>query len=267
MPKIKVNEINIYYEIHGDGYPLVMIMGFTGTANFWSPFLIDGVSKHFKTIIFDNRGAGRTDKPDEDYSIKMIADDTVGLMDALNIEKAHILGLSMGGMIAQELVLNHPEKVEKLILAGTHCGGSRCVFPPVEITDFIAGKTTYSNEEWIEKEMPLLYSEEFIRKNPDFIEKKKKGYLQAPLPDKSRERNVLAAGRFNAGRKLKKISVPTLVLHGKEDKLIPYKNAEILANNIPDAKLVLFENLGHDLFSPEPEKVNKIIIDFLNITK
>jgi pimeloyl-ACP methyl ester carboxylesterase len=253
----------MYYEIHGEGYPLVMIMGFTGTAKFWSPFLIDALSKHFKTIIFDNRGAGRTDKPDIDYTIQMMADDTVGLMSVLNVERAHILGLSMGGMIAQELVLNHSEKVDKLILAGTHCGGSRSIFPPVEITDFLAGKTTKTPEEWIEKEMPLLYPEEFIKNNPEYIEKKKKGYLENPLSDNSRKRNVLAAGRFNAGRRLKKINVPTLVLHGKQDRLIPYKNAETLATNIPGARIQLFDNLGHDLFSPEPERVNKIIIDFL----
>jgi pimeloyl-ACP methyl ester carboxylesterase len=263
LPKVNVNDLNMYYEIHGEGYPLVLIMGFTGTANFWSPFLIDGISKHFKTIIFDNRGAGRTDKPDIDYTIQMMADDTVGLMDALSIDRSHVLGLSMGGMIAQELVLNHPNIVNKLILAGTHCGGSRSIFAPVEITNFLAGKTTKTPEEWIEKEMPLLYPEEFIKNNPEYIEKKKKGYLETPLPDKSRARNILAAGRFNAGRRLKKISVPTLVLHGKQDRLIPYKNAETLATNIPSARLELFDNLGHDLFSPEPERVNKLIIDFL----
>jgi len=263
LPKIKVRDINIYYEIHGDGYPLVMIMGFTGTANFWSPFLIDGVSKHFKTIIFDNRGAGRTDKPDIDYTIAMMADDTAGLMDALKIERAHVLGISMGGMIAQEFVLNHPEKVNKLILVATHCGGYRSIFPPVEITDFLAGKTTNTPEEWIEKEMSFLYPEEFIKNNPDYIEERKQVYLKTSLPDKSRERNILAAGRFNAGRRLKKINTPTLVIHGKKDLLMPYQNAEILANNISGAKLILFDNIGHDLFSPEPEKVNKALIQFL----
>jgi len=263
MPKIKVNDINIYYEIHGVGFPLVMIMGFTGTSTFWSPYLIDGVSRHFKVIIFDNRGAGRTDKPDLDYTLKMMADDTAGLMDALGIERAHVLGLSMGGMIAQEFVLNHPEKVEKLILAGTHCGGSKAIFPPVEITDFLAGRTTKNNEEWIEREMPYLYPEEFIKYNPDYIERRKQGYLKFPLPDQSRKRNMLAAGRFKAGRRLKIITVPVLVIHGKKDRMMAYQNAEILANNILGAKLVLFENLGHDLFSPEPEKVNKVILDFL----
>ena len=263
MPKVKVKDINIYYEIHGNGFPIVMIMGLTGTANFWSPFLINEVSKHFKTIIFDNRGAGRTDKPDIDYTIKMMADDTAELMNALDIERAHVLGISMGGMIAQEFVLNHPEKVDKLILVGTHCGGHRSVFAPVEITDFLAGKTTKTHEEWIEKVMPLLYPEEFIKNNLEYIEEKKKGYLKTPLPDKSRERNILAAGRFNAGRRLKKINTPTLVMHGKKDLLIPYQNAEILAKNIPGAKVVFFDNIGHDLFSPEPEKVNKSIIEFL----
>lgn len=193
----------------------------------------------------------------------MMADDTAGLMDALNVERAHILGISMGGMIAQEFVLNHPNKVEKLILIGTSCGGSRAVYPPVEIMDFLSGKTAKTHEEWIEQEIPLLYPEEFINNNPEYIEEKKKAYLETPLPDKSREKLGLAAGRFNGFRKLKKINVPTLVLHGKKDLLIPYQNAEILANNIPDAKLVIFDNIGHDLFSPEPEKVNKTLINFL----
>ena len=125
--KVKVNDINMYYEIHGEGFPLVMIQGIGQSSLMWPPIFLDEVSKSFKIIIFDNRGAGRTDKPDIEYSIKMFADDTIGLMDALNIERAHVLGYSMGGIIAQELVLNYPKRVEKLVLCSTDCGGNKAV--------------------------------------------------------------------------------------------------------------------------------------------
>ncbi len=117
--KVKVNDINMYYEIHGDGFPLVMIHGFCGTLDVWPRPVIEELSKSFKTVIFDNRGAGRTDKPDIKYSIKMFADDIVGLMDILKIEQAHVLGHSMGGSIALGLSINYPERVKKLVPCST----------------------------------------------------------------------------------------------------------------------------------------------------
>ena len=133
MPKIKVNDINIYYEIYGEGFPYVMIMAMAGDVNWWTPEIIEASSQNFKTIIFDNRGTGQTDEPAIDYSMKLFADDTVGLMDALNIEKAHILGVCMGGFIAQEIALSYPDRVEKLILGCTHCGGSKQIPPSGKI--------------------------------------------------------------------------------------------------------------------------------------
>jgi pimeloyl-ACP methyl ester carboxylesterase len=119
MPKVKVNDIQIYYEVKGKGYPLVMIVGCGANLEAWDPRLIEGLSKHFKLVLFDNRGAGRTDLSKGEYTIRLFADDTAGLMDALGISRAHVLGISMGGMIAQELAINYPEKVSKLILCST----------------------------------------------------------------------------------------------------------------------------------------------------
>jgi len=123
MSKARVNDINMYYDVHGDGFPLVMIMGFLGNADLWDPRMLPALSDKFKVITFDNRGAGRTDLSDKEFSIRLLAEDTVGLMDVLNVPKAHVLGISMGGMIAQELALNYPGRVEKLILCSTFCGG------------------------------------------------------------------------------------------------------------------------------------------------
>ena len=126
MATVNVNDCKIYYEIHGEGAPLVLIMGLRRNVEWWYR-QIPSLSRQFQVIAFDNRGAGRSDKPDMEYSIRLFADDTAGLMDALNISKARILGISMGGYIAQELALNYPAKVHSLLLGCTGPGGARAV--------------------------------------------------------------------------------------------------------------------------------------------
>jgi pimeloyl-ACP methyl ester carboxylesterase len=125
LPKIKVNDLEVYYEVQGEGNPLVLIAGYSGTSQWWKEItpILEDLSKHYKTIAFDNRGAGRSSAPPGDYSIRKMADDVAGLLDALHIPRAHVLGYSMGGMIAQELAINHPGKVGRLILASTYPGG------------------------------------------------------------------------------------------------------------------------------------------------
>ncbi len=269
MPHVKVNDINMYYEIHGDGFPLVLIMGLGGNADWWKidPDLwelwILKFSKNFKTIIFDNRGAGRTDKPDIEYSIKMFADDTVGLMDALNIEKSHVLGMSMGGTIAQELVLNYPERVEKLVLGCTHCGGGRQIIPSPEVMENLAKIPEVTPEEGAKLMISLTFTEDFIKNNPDVIERYHQYILKDPMPEFSLQRQLFAVMRFNAGRRLKKVNTPTLIVHGKKDVLVPVKNAEILAKLIPGSKTFLLDNAGHSYYYPNPERVREGILEFL----
>jgi len=151
----------MYYEIHGEGFPYVMIMAMAGDINWWTPEIIEASSQNYKTIIFDNRGTGQTDESAMDYSIKMFADDTVGLMDALNIEKAHIFGACMGGMIAQEIALTYPDRVEKLILGCTHCGGSKQVPPSNKILRKMMNPRKMKPDDFI----PLCFTEDFIKNN------------------------------------------------------------------------------------------------------
>jgi len=262
--KVKVNDINMYYEIHGDGFPLVMIHGINQNSLTWPPIFLDEVSKNFKIIIFDSRGAGRTDKPDIEYSIKMFADDTVGLMDALNIERAHVLGHSMGGFIAQELVINYPERVEKLILFSTSCGGSKAVPPSPEVMQMLSEDLEgLTLEDMQRRFIPIALTEEYVKDNLDLIEESITIYLKAPTPLYSFKRQLGAVMRFNAGRRLKKINTPTLVMHGKKDILILPQNAEILAKLIPEAKLTYFENSAHATYVEEPENVAKALFEFL----
>ena len=263
--KVKVNDINMYYEIHGEGFPLVMIMGYGASFEYWNPKIIDEFSKNFKVIVFDNRGSGRTDKPDKEYSIKMFADDTTGLMDALNIERAHILGHSMGGMIAQEIVLNYPERVEKLILSSTSCGGRKYVPPSTEIALIaMRDREGMKQDEIVRSFIPLRFTEDFIKNNPEFIEEQIQREIEAPFtPAYSIKRQGIALVQFNTSKRLKNINTPTLVLHGKKDIMTPTKNGEILAELIPGAKLSLFDNSGHETHFHEPKKYVKTVLEFL----
>ena len=126
MPHLWTNGVNLYYEEHGSGEPLVLIMGFTVSSIGWR-WNLPAFAQEFRTIVFDNRGVGQSDKPDEPYSMAMFADDTAGVLDGLGIDQAHVFGISMGGMIAQEFTLRYPQRVKTLTLGCTHCGGPNAV--------------------------------------------------------------------------------------------------------------------------------------------
>jgi pimeloyl-ACP methyl ester carboxylesterase len=262
--RVKVNDINMYYEIHGEGFPLVMIQGLGVPALLWTPIFLDEVSKSFNIIIFDNRGAGRTDKPDIEYSIKMFADDTIGLMDALNIERAHVLGFSMGGHIAQELVLNYPKRIEKLVLCSTDCGGSNYVPMSPEVRQMILGDLEGLEwEDMLRRLARVGFTEDFVEDNSDLIEGLITRLLKTPTPLYSFERQYLAVHEYSSAERLKKINTPTLVVHGKKDVFVPPQNSEILAELISGAKLIFFENSAHAFYIDEPEKFAKILLEFL----
>jgi len=264
LPKVKVNDINIYYEIHGKGFPFFLIRGLSSDVYRWPPDFISELSKNFKIILFDNRGAGRTDKPDIEYSMKMMADDTTGLMKALNIEKAYVLGYSMGGNIAQEIALNYPKKVKKLILCSTGCGGPNGILASKEVrTELNSNRDGLSNEELVRNWIIFYFIESFIRNKPDVVDEYIRRSLLAPIPSHSYRRQLNAINKFNSYSRLKNIETPTLVLSGKEDILVPHENSIILAENISGAKLVLLDNLGHGLFTPNPKLLAKTIIEFL----
>jgi pimeloyl-ACP methyl ester carboxylesterase len=163
MSKVRCYDIEICYEALGRGFRLVMIAGLSASMEYWEPKLVEETSKKYKTVIFDNRGAGRTDAPQIDYSIKMFADDTARLMDNLKIRKAHVLGHSMGGMIAQEFALTHPQRVEKLVLCSTNCGASRSVNPEPRVVKLLTD-TTGTPADRMRNVMQITYTDDFIKR-------------------------------------------------------------------------------------------------------
>jgi pimeloyl-ACP methyl ester carboxylesterase len=261
---VKCSDINVCYEIKGKGFPLIMINGAASNIETWPPRFVEGLSKKYSTVLFDNRGAGHTDAPKINYSIKMFADDTARLMDNLKIDKAHIFGISMGGTIAQELALNYPGKVEKLVLCSTHCGVSKQVPPAPNVLNALISLVAGAKPEDIAKKLvSLSLTEEFVKNNPDRTKQAIELFMMAPITPDAFMRQLMAGSSWDSYARLPMIKAPTLVIAGRKDIMVPPENAKVLADRIPGAKLVYFEESGHMVPSHEPEEVLSTVLQFL----
>jgi pimeloyl-ACP methyl ester carboxylesterase len=252
----------MYYEIHGEGVPLLLIMGLRRNLEWWY-CQIPALSNHFKVVAFDNRGAGRTDKPHMEYSMGLFADDTAGLMEALGIDSAHILGISMGGYIAQELALNHPKKVRSLILGCTSCGGDRAVLMSNERLKKFTANEGLTNEEILRKDMDIYFSDRFIKGHPDNIEQFIAVSLRHYQPPYAFISQFAACRKHDTVDRLHLITVPTLIMAGDDDPLVPSENSLILKERIPSARLVLFPGCRHCFFMENAALFNKETIQFV----
>jgi len=254
MPKVRVNEIRMYYEVHGEGFPLVMIHGLSANLDWWEPRMVQEFSKRFMTVMFDNRGAGRSDVSDARYTMRLFADDTAALMDALGISRAHVLGISMGGAIAQELVLNYPQKVERLVLCSTYCGGPQLIRASEEVRRLLMTDRSAAARSAV--------TEGFVKNNPDVVQAVRQRVLRAPISDEAYRRQSNAISEFGSYDRLPQIRAPTLILCGRKDILVPPENGSVLAEAIPGAKLVYLERSGHALLE-DMDEVVKTVTGFL----
>ncbi len=247
MPKIKANGIDLYYEIHGQGEPLVLIMGLRRNAEWWY-CQIPALSEHFQLLVFDNRGAGRSDQPVMDYSISLFADDTAALMKGLGLSSAHVLGISMGGYIAQELAINYPEMVQGLILGCTGPGGSRAVLmSPERLAKFTANKGL-SPEDILRKDMDIYFSEGFIQGRPEKIKEFIEISMRYYQPPESFLRQFAACQKHDTFARLHRITQPCLIMTGDDDPLVPPGNSRILKEMIPQSRLEFFPAGRHCFF-------------------
>ncbi len=262
MPSLKVNGIEIYYEVHGRGDPLVLIMGLRRNIEWWFG-QIPSLSKHFKLLVFDNRGAGRSDKPKMNYSIRLFADDTAQLMKSLNIKKAHILGVSMGGYIAQELAINYPEMIKGLVLGCTGAGGQRAVLmSPDRLKKFTANEGL-SPEEILKKDMDIYFSDTFVREDPERI----KAFIEISLryyqPLDAFERQFAACLKHDTVDRVNRIHSPTLIMSGDDDPLVPPENSRVLKDLISQSELIFFPGTRHCFFIEAADQFNEKVASFL----
>lgn len=268
MPWIKANDVRLYYELHGAkesmGIPLLLIAGLGFGA--WSWFCQIPVFSHtFTTLAFDNRGVGQSDQPDFPYTIPMMAEDAAALLRGLGIERAHVLGHSMGGYIAQELALQHPELVVGLVLVSTSFGGKNAVLmSPETATQMRAELEAEGAEAVLRKGLSLRLSDSFIAERPDIVDQ----FLalrRMHLPTRiAWEHQFAACLGFEAESRLAALQAPTLILTGDDDPIVPAENSRLLAERIPNARLVLFPGARHLVFIERAEEFNRTVIEFLN---
>jgi pimeloyl-ACP methyl ester carboxylesterase len=257
-----VNGITLAYQDRGSGSPLVLINGFASTMDMWSPPVLAALADHFRTIIFDNRGTGYSSASDDPFSITLFARDTLALLDALDISRAHILGLSMGASIAQELVLSQPERVDRLILVAGTCGGSKAVWMKPEVLETLSDKSG-SGLDLANRMFSVLFTKKWLTAHDPWK------YCPDVRETASEESAARQAEAFytwpGSYDRLPLIRSPTLVVTGTDDVVIPPANAVMLSEHIPGARLVQLPGAGHGLMYQCPEEFTKVVREFLGI--
>jgi pimeloyl-ACP methyl ester carboxylesterase len=262
--KVKVGDIDIAHKQLGNGSdtPILLIAGGGTTMDMWNPALLKELSSNQTVIIFDNRGARESTIGTKEYSITQLANDTAGLLDALKIERADILGYSMGSFIAQELALMNPDRVNKLVLYASSCGGKEATPPSPEVMQAFTESTNSSSLIPVEKMVSLLFPPDWLKANPDY-----QNYM--PIPKESVSPQVLQA-QFEAIVKwdgtctdLQNITQPTLVIVGTEDIFTPAANSLMLVDKIPSAWLIQIRDTGHGLINQYPDQFNRVVSTFL----
>ncbi len=263
MPTIKAGEVNLEYYVEGNVPPLLLVMGLAGQANAWGEPVMSQLREHFTCIRYSHRGTGGSDKPESRLTIRTMADDAATLMDALDIERAHVFGISMGGMVSQEIVLNYPERVNGLILGCTTPGWAHGQVPSPEDTAGMVPQPGLSPEEQADRFWPVVCAPAFIENSAEFLKQMIETNLAQPTPIQTLMKRVAAAQAFDSFDRLGQIKAPTLVIHGDIDLLIPPANGDVLAAAITGAEKLTLSGAAHMFFWERPEESAGAVIEFL----
>jgi 3-oxoadipate enol-lactonase len=259
VPKLPVAGTELHYERRGSGEPLVLIQGLGGHGVHWGePFLAE-LEGDFELVVFDNRGAGQSGSPSADFTIADLASDTLEVLDALEIEHAHVLGISMGGMVAQELALRAPERVLTLTLGCTSPGGTQAKTTAQEIVqELTAAVFSGDKERMLRTGFEIVVSPEFAADPVNYaafeaIARQHPADLQLLMSQ------YAALNGHDAYARLRGLEVPTLVIHGTADRMLEAINGDLIASLVPGARLELLDGVGHLFFIEEPARSAALI--------
>ncbi len=249
----------IYWDEQGEGEPVLLIMGLGYPSVMWyrtRPLL----AARYRTIALDNRGVGRSDIPPGPYPIALMASDAAGVLDASGLESAHVYGVSMGGMIAQEFALQYPKRVRSLILGCTASGGPHVVKAEPEVNQLLMSRGNMSPEEAAGAAVPFIYDSATSRELIDEDLAMRRDWFPRPEAYMAQLEGILS---WEAYSRLSQISAPTLVIHGESDRLVPAGNGKLIAERIPGAKLVLLPHASHIYSTDQTEAAHEAILEFL----
>jgi pimeloyl-ACP methyl ester carboxylesterase len=262
MQQARINGVEIAYDLRGAGAPLMMIHGAQGDQSMFNNFA-PAFTRDYQVLTFDQRGSGLSAKPHGDYSIAQLADDTATLMDHVGFAAAHIVGVSMGGMIALEFALRHSQRVRTLILGCTTPGGPKAIRIGGDAFTAAYSSQPMSNEERGRALAEAAFTKGYLERHPEIVPAMIEARRQRPLDPIALEGRLKAALRHDVYDRLDQITCPTLVITGKDDALIAWENSRLLAERIPNAQLVLLKPAGHCFWLEQPDESHAAIANFL----
>ena len=277
MPTTERDGTSLYYEVHGDGEPLLCIMGLGGNLHFWE-FQIAALAAHHRVIAFDNRGAGRSDKPPGPYTIPILADDAIAVLDAVGVPRAHVLGISMGGMIAQDLALRYPDRVGALVLACTFArpdertrniaeSGAAQVGTPSPLAMMRNGGgfdlSSVDVKQLFKFMMSMVLSPEFMQREKEWLRTLLERAQSYGFSIEAFLAQVAAVMNHDAAERLKDLKAPTLVMTGTADVLVPPHHSDELAQLIPGATLLKIEGGTHGFNVERRDEFNAAVLEFV----
>jgi pimeloyl-ACP methyl ester carboxylesterase len=263
MGYVNVDGVNLYYEIHGEGEPLVFIEGLAQQIVMWK-YQVEELKNYFKVVLFDLRGNGKSDKPLSGYSVDIFADDTIKLIQELNLQKPHILGVSLGGFVALKVLIKYGSQIGKGVLVNTSFGGPNYIPPSMEVLNIMltggGGKTPFERGF---NSLSLGFTEKFVKDKREVIEEIVNALLENPQPPYAYQGQAMAGAQFNAENEVQNIENEVLVIVGEKDKIVPKENGINLKNKLKNSKLEIIKDAGHLCFIEKYKEFNEIVKNFL----
>jgi pimeloyl-ACP methyl ester carboxylesterase len=263
MPTVEISGAGLYYNVKGEGEPLVLIPGFASGAWSWS-WQVDELSRSFRIVTFDPRGIGQSEMGENHAgAIERIADDVAVLLDELKIKSAHVLGISFGGFVTQDFALRYPARVRRLILASTSFGGPGHVPPSIEVLTAFASTEGLNSSERIRRYLTVAFSPGFVATNGDDVERFCRLREANEVSREAYSQQLHSAMNFDVESRLEEITAETLVISGDSDTVVPTENSRNLAAAIPGSRLEIIEGAGHMAFVEKAGEFNRIVSEFL----
>lgn len=259
MALAKAGQIELSYDRAGEGPPLLLIMGMSGTRHHWGERVLTQLQGDFETIVYDHRDAGDSTRTGEPFTIVDLAADAAGLLDALGLESAHVMGISMGGMIAQELALAHPDRIASLTLGCTYCGGEGSMLASEGVMRRLAaGMSSGDRATAIRTGWEINVSPSFAANQDEYDRFLALG-MKYGLPVEVIMRQMQAIAGHDTSPRLPGLAPPTMVVHGTLDELLPVQNGHMIAGLIPGSRLEILEGIGHLFFWEQPERTAELV--------